>query len=56
MPQEELSQLDESKLSGLKTFTYHRCIDNVKAEMSIDEFWVHLNYQLVRSPWHYVLP
>jgi hypothetical protein len=44
---EELDGLNEAKLAGLNSFTYHRCIDNVTAEMTIDQFWVQLNYQLV---------
>ena len=36
-----------SRLNQLKSVTFHRVIDNEPIEMSAEDFWLQLNYQLI---------
>ena len=43
--QELWTNLD--RLDGLEAIHFHRVIDNAPIEMSAEDFWVQLNYQLI---------
>jgi len=46
---DQLEQLPKEKLASLRSFTCHRLIDNEEVRMTGDEFWVHLNLQLIHT-------
>jgi hypothetical protein len=46
---DQLDALPKEQLAGLRSFTCHRLIDNEEVRMTGDEFWVHLNLQLIHT-------
>jgi len=43
---DELSDKHAS-LQNLKSIRFHRVIDNAELELTVEDFWVHLNYQMI---------
>ena len=46
---DQLEELPKEQLASLRSFTCHRLIDNEEVRMTGDEFWVHLNLQLIHT-------
>jgi len=46
---DQLEPLPKEKLASLRSFTCYRLIDNEEVRMTGEEFWVHLNLQLIHT-------
>ena len=45
----ELQRLTPEKLKTLKSIKMHRLLDNALIEMEAEDFWVHLNLQMIHA-------
>ena len=43
----ELMSFNVSKLATLAEIKFHRVIDNTELSLTAEDFWIHLNYQLI---------